>query len=98
MSLDQAWRNVHWVVRHKVGRLLSIDYWWGLTQTNDGHAAPMITTPGGDLPFQVSSVAIDGAGDVFVGGSGLGTFDGSPNISASSWDAGWLTYFYVPAP
>ena len=59
--------------------------------------APISTTPGRDQAFDVNCVAANKSGNVYVGGSSLGVFDGQP-ASNGVWLGGWLTQFYAPTP
>jgi hypothetical protein len=65
------------------------------------HQAPVprvpFGLPAGDLAFDVTCVGANRNGDIYVGGSSLGMFDGQspPN---GVWVGGWLTQFYAPTP
>jgi len=76
--------------------LAAPSYIWLLRQVPSGIPTPLVNTPpSGDLPFAVTCVAANESGDIYVGGSSLGSLDGR-GLAPSVWVGGWLTQFYAP--
>jgi hypothetical protein len=76
--------------------LAAPSYIWLLKQVPSGNPTPLVNTPpSGDLPFSVTCVAANESGDIYVGGSSLGSLDGR-SLAPSVWVGGWLTQFYAP--